>query len=111
MEHKDRKHDQPPENPSRTWRNPVSRTVGPQEGFYAGKHVCRGEMYWFVSLDGQWWIEADGDPRELTRPDVELLFEPGFWRPLRMATSYITVRGPLEIFEPRRPVNVDQPTA
>lgn len=111
MKRKSLEHAHPAATSAGQWRNPVSRTLGPQHGFYVGKHVCRGELYWFVSLDGKWWVESDGDPRELTRVDVELLFEPGFWRPLRMATSYITCRGPLEIFEPNQPLQISEARA
>lgn len=57
-----------------------------------------------MSLEGDWWVESDGDPRGLTRQDVELLFEPGFWRPLRIATGYVMRRGSFEIFEAEQPL-------
>jgi hypothetical protein len=100
MKCKDPKHPQPPESPAVQWQFSFTRVPGLHHGFYAGKHFCHGELYWFVSLEGDRWVESDGDPRGLLRQDVELLFEPGFWRPLRIATRYIMRRGSFEIFEP-----------
>lgn len=102
---------QSPENTTATRPFSFTRAPGLQDGFYAAKRLCRGEVYWFVSLDGQWWVEADGDPRSLTRPDVERLFNPGFWLPTPMATRYIRRRGPLEVCEPRQLVVSNQHTA
>lgn len=90
---------------------PFSRVPGLHDGFYAGKHDRQGKVYWFVSLDGELWVESNRDPRGDTRADVELLFEPGFWRPIRMTTRFLMHYGPFEILEPRTPVGLKQHTA
>src|SRR5688500_5138287 len=102
---------QSPENSTAARPFSFTRAPGLQDGFYAAKHLCRGEVYWFVSLDCQWWVEAADDPRSLTRPAVARLLTPGVWRPTPMATRYIRRYGPLEVFEPRRPVGSNQHTA
>ena len=108
MKRKNPEPSQPPENTTAARPFYYARVPGQQDGFYAAKHLCRGDVYWFVSLDGQWWVEADGDPRSLTRPHVERLFNPGFWRPTPMATRFIRRHGHLEVFEPRTPIADDQ---
>jgi len=71
---------------------------------YSARIVYQHDTHWFVSLDGEWYVEVSADPRDASRASVEKAHGPdedGYWQ-IKLARRWLRQRH-ARFFDPPKP--------